>query len=94
MRILLTYDICTETPEGRRRLQKIAKLCEANGVRVQDSVFEMTPDPRRLCSIREALLSMMNQEEDSIRIYPLAQNEPDRMEILGRQVKAGPFLSV
>ena len=94
MRILLTYDIATDTTNGRRRLQRIAKFCEANGTRVQDSVFEMTPDPRRLEFIRRTLMNLMNPAEDSIRIYPLAKNEPERLEVLGKREEPRDFLAV
>ena len=40
MEILVTYDVNTETAEGRRRLRRVAKVCERFGQRVQFSVFE------------------------------------------------------
>lgn len=40
MQLLLTYDVSTIDPEGRRRLRQMAKLCEGYGHRVQKSVFE------------------------------------------------------
>ena len=40
MLILVCYDVSTETPQGRRRLRRVAKACEAVGQRVQKSVFE------------------------------------------------------
>ena len=35
MLVIVCYDVNTETREGRRRLRRIAKVCEATGQRVQ-----------------------------------------------------------
>lgn len=40
MLVLITYDVNTETPAGRKRLRQIAKQCVNYGHRVQCSVFE------------------------------------------------------
>lgn len=40
MLIIVTYDVSTETREGRKRLRRVAKVCEGHGQRVQKSVFE------------------------------------------------------
>ncbi|MDP2962076.1 MAG: CRISPR-associated endonuclease Cas2, partial [Sulfurimicrobium sp.] len=40
MLIIVTYDVSTETAAGRKRLRRVAKLCERTGQRVQKSVFE------------------------------------------------------
>ena len=40
MMVLITYDVSTETKEGRRRLRRVAKTCLNYGQRVQKSVFE------------------------------------------------------
>lgn len=39
MLVLITYDVSTETPQGRKRLRKVAKECVNYGKRVQNSVF-------------------------------------------------------
>ena len=44
MLIIVTYDVSTETKEGRRRLRRVAKVCESMGQRVQKSVFECQVD--------------------------------------------------
>lgn len=40
MMVLITYDVNTETPAGRKRLRKVARECVNHGQRVQNSVFE------------------------------------------------------
>ena len=44
MLVLITYDVNTETPEGKARLRKVAKQCVNYGRRVQNSVFECILD--------------------------------------------------
>jgi len=41
MLVVVAYDVNTETEEGRRRLRRVAKVCENCGQRVQNSVFEI-----------------------------------------------------
>ena len=40
MLVLITYDVNTEAPAGRKRLRQIARQCVNYGQRVQNSVFE------------------------------------------------------
>ena len=40
MLVLITYDVNTEDPAGRKRLRQIARQCVNYGQRVQNSVFE------------------------------------------------------
>lgn len=40
MEVLITYDVSTESPEGRKRLKRVAIICKNFGQRVQKSVFE------------------------------------------------------
>lgn len=44
MMVLITYDVNTETPAGKKRLRKVAKQCVNYGRRVQNSVFECILD--------------------------------------------------
>ena len=44
MLMLVSYDVNTVNAAGRRRLRRIAKLCESWGIRVQNSVFECYVD--------------------------------------------------
>ena len=47
MLYLITYDVSTTTPEGRRRLRKVAQACKDYGQRVQKSVFECLVEPEQ-----------------------------------------------
>ena len=78
MLILVSYDVSTETSEGRRRLRRVAKVCLNYGQRVQKSVFECKVDMGLLEILKNELLAEINKEEDSLRIYriiePLSKN--------------------
>ncbi len=69
MLILVSYDVSTETPEGRRRLWRVAKICTDYGQRVQKSVFECRVNPAQLEILRCRLLEEIDEMEDNLRLY-------------------------
>ncbi|MGW2655645.1 CRISPR-associated endonuclease Cas2 [Streptomyces sp. NPDC001478] len=71
MDLLLTYDVDTTTPEGRRRLRRVAKLCEGHGLRVQKSVFEIIVNDIDLLRLTAAVNDIINSDTDSVRVYRL-----------------------
>ncbi len=71
MLVLVTYDVSTVAPEGRRRLRRVARACQDYGVRVQLSVFECEVDPAQWTSLRARLLSLIEPASDSLRFYLL-----------------------
>ena len=83
MMVLVTYDVRTETKEGRRRLRRVAKACENRGQRVQKSVFECLLEPAQWRKLRHRLVEEINQDEDSLRFYFLGQNWRRRVEHIG-----------
>jgi len=90
MMALVTYDVNTETPEGRRRLRHVAKACQNVGQRVQHSVFECLIDPAQWVSLREKLLSIIEPEKDSLRFYFLGANWKRRVEHQGAKPSYDP----
>ncbi|MGE5191278.1 MAG: CRISPR-associated endonuclease Cas2 [Deltaproteobacteria bacterium] len=80
MYVLVTYDVCTTTPEGRRRLRQAAKACLDFGQRVQNSVFEMKVDPAQWTVCKGRLLEIVDPKEDSVRFYYLGANWQRRVE--------------
>ena len=44
MMVLISYDVSTTDPAGRKRLRDIAKKCRDHAQRVQNSVFEADLD--------------------------------------------------
>lgn len=73
MLILVTYDVSTETPEGRRRLRRIAKVCLNYGQRVQYSVFECSVDAAVYELFEEQVLAEIDEKVDNLRIYRLSE---------------------
>lgn len=71
MEVLVTYDVETVTPEGQRRLRRVAKICEGLGFRVQKSVFEVVCAPAQLLRLEADLRRQIEPATDSIRIYRL-----------------------
>lgn len=89
MDLLLAYDVDTTTPEGRRRLRKVAKLCEGHGLRVQKSVFEIVIDDITLLKLMAAAEEIIDTETDSIRVYRRPRNGLTEVHTLGAaQVEA------
>ena len=80
MMVLITYDISLEDPDGPGRLRRIAKACLDYGVRVQYSVFECEVDPAQWVVFRDQLLSIYDEEQDSLRFYKLGKNWKNRIE--------------
>jgi CRISPR-associated protein Cas2 len=83
MLYLITYDVATTTPAGRRRLRQAAQACKDYGQRVQKSVFECLIGPAEWVLLRERLVEIINPDEDSLRIYPLDENARSRIEHIG-----------
>ncbi|MEI2616595.1 MAG: CRISPR-associated endonuclease Cas2 [Thermomicrobiales bacterium] len=83
MRILVTYDVSTETAAGKRRLRKVALACLAFGQRVQKSVFECTLTEAQLMEFEHRLLRCISEQEDSLRIYRLREDRDQYLKTYG-----------
>jgi CRISPR-associated endonuclease Cas2 len=69
MELLVTYDVNTTTPEGRRRLRQVAQLCDGYGLRVQKSVFEVICNDTDLLQLTDRIDRIIDHTRDSIRVY-------------------------
>jgi CRISPR-associated protein Cas2 len=83
MELLVTYDVNTTTPEGRRRLRKVAQLCEGYGLRVQKSVFEVLCSDADLLRLTDSITHVIDPAHDSIRIYRMQQGAFQNARTLG-----------
>jgi CRISPR-associated protein Cas2 len=90
MMVLITYDVSTESPQGKRRLRRVAKTCENYGQRVQNSVFECLLDPAQWSALRARLVEVFEPKEDSLRFYFLGSNWERRVEHLGAKPTYNP----
>jgi CRISPR-associated protein Cas2 len=83
MLIIVTYDVSTETPAGRKRLRRVAKACEAMGQRVQKSVFECQVDQMRYEQLERTLLAEIDEKEDNLRFYRITEPVEVRVKQYG-----------
>jgi CRISPR-associated protein Cas2 len=90
MFVLVSYDVSTRTEAGKRRLRRVARLCQDRGQRVQNSVFECMVDPAQWVAFRAALIAVAVAEEDSLRFYFLGNNWKDRIEHIGTKPAYDP----
>jgi CRISPR-associated protein Cas2 len=71
MLVIVCYDVNTETRSGRRRLRRVAKVCESSGQRVQKSVFEFRIDLAQMEALERRLLAEVDLAQDCLRLYRL-----------------------
>ncbi|MBM4287968.1 MAG: CRISPR-associated endonuclease Cas2 [Deltaproteobacteria bacterium] len=81
--VLVTYDVATDTPEGRRRLRRVAQQCTNYGQRVQKSVFECLVNEMDLERLIRGLVKIIHKEEDSLRIYRLMEPLEKHVRVYG-----------
>lgn len=83
MMVLVTYDVNTQTKEGRRRLTNVAKICKDYGHRVQNSVFECMVPWDVYVVFKDKLTKAIDPKKDSLRFYRLGKNWKGRVETVG-----------
>lgn len=83
MMVLITYDVNTETAEGKTRLRRVAKQCVNYGTRVQNSVFECLLDKAQCVALKSILTNIIDEELDSLRFYYLGNNHRTKIEHVG-----------
>lgn len=85
MLVLITYDVSTIDAAGRKRLRKVAKICQDYGIRVQNSVFECILDSTQLKQVKFKLIDIINEEQDSLRFYTLGNNYKTKVDHVGNK---------
>ncbi len=83
MLIAVAYDI----PDDRRRT-KLAEHLENFGQRVQLSVFECLLEEKQAERMKAGIGRLVDEEEDTVRIYRLCVSCEERVEIVGRGVRS------
>lgn len=83
MLIIITYDVSTETKEGKRRLVQVARCCASYGQRVQNSVFECNLDYGQYIKLQNKLEKIINSQTDSLRYYNLGNNYNNKVLHIG-----------
>jgi CRISPR-associated protein Cas2 len=74
MLVIVCYDVNTETKQGRRRLRRVAKVCESTGQRVQKSVFECQVTLAEFETLERRLLGEIEVSEDCLRLYRMPES--------------------
>lgn len=90
MLVLVTYDVNTESSNGKKRLRHVAKKCVDYGQRVQNSVFECSVMPDQYVKLKNDLENIIDLEKDSLRFYLLGKNWDNRVETLGKNESYHP----
>jgi CRISPR-associated protein Cas2 len=90
MLVVVAYDVNTETEGGRRRLRRVAKVCEKCGQRVQNSVFECLVDAAKWVRVRADLVKEISTASDSLRFYFLGDNWKRKVEHVGAKPSYDP----
>ena len=90
MMVLISYDVSTIDEKGRKRLRKVAKECQDHAQRVQNSVFEADLDYSTFMKLKNRLISIIDEEKDSLRFYYLGNNWERRIEHIGAKNTYNP----
>ena len=90
MMTLVSYDVSTVEAAGRKRLRKVAKECVNYGQRVQNSVFEVDVDYGTFLKLKDRLMKIIDEEQDSLRFYYLGNNWKRRVEHIGAKETYDP----
>ncbi len=90
MMTLVSYDVSTVDVAGRKRLRKVAKECVNYGQRVQNSVFEVDVDYGTFLKLKDKLMKIIDEEQDSLRFYYLGNNWKRRVEHIGAKETYDP----
>jgi CRISPR-associated protein Cas2 len=87
--LLVVYDIAQA-----RRLQRVAKVMERYGVRVQKSVFECRLTRARQEEMTRRLSGVIEPGEDQVRVYTVPAEVLSGQQQLGRRGPDLPALTV
>ena len=93
MTYLISYDI-PSSKAGDKRRSRLAKRLEAYGLRVQYSLFEAELPPERLPALLAELTELIDEAEDSLRVYPMCAACSKRAARIGIEAPCehGPLL--
>ncbi|MEE0856571.1 MAG: CRISPR-associated endonuclease Cas2 [Ruminococcus sp.] len=90
MMVIISYDVSTSDPDGKRRLRKVEKECQNHAQRVQNSVFEADLDYSAFLKLKSRLVELIDHDKDSLRFYYLGNNWERRVEHIGAKQTYNP----
>ena len=91
MLMLVSYDVNTMTAAGKRRLRRVAKLCESWGIRVQNSVFECYVDWTQWIALKGKLEAICDSDLDSLRYYNMGNDYKGKAVHYGAKPTVDPI---
>lgn len=90
MMTLVSYDVSTVDFAGKKRLRKVAKECVNYGQRVQNSVFEVDVDYGTFLKLKDRLIKIIDEDQDSLRFYYLGNDWKKKVEHIGAKETYDP----
>jgi CRISPR-associated protein Cas2 len=78
------YLVCYDIVSDRRR-NKVSKILEGYGLRVQKSVFECVLDEKQYETLSKYLTRLVNKREDQVRFYPMSAHNRCKVAVMGTQ---------
>ena len=87
---LVSYDVSTVDSAGKKRLRKVAKECVNYGQRVQNSVFEVDVDYGTFLKLKDRLIKIIDEDQDSLRFYYLGNDWKKKVEHIGAKETYDP----
>jgi CRISPR-associated protein Cas2 len=75
---LYSYDVSSS-----RRRNKISRVLERYGCRIQKSVFQCDISAEDAAAIKKAVLRYLNNDEDSLLVYPICAKDAQKAEGYG-----------
>ena len=88
--VIISYDVAISGEGGQKWLRKIAKECQNHAQRVQNSVFEADLDYSAFLKLKNNLLEIVDEENDSLRFYYLGNNWQRKVEHIGAKNTYNP----
>jgi CRISPR-associated protein Cas2 len=89
MWVLVIYDICDE-----KRLNRVARLVQSYGQRVQRSVFECELDKNSLTRFQQQLALIIDKDEDAVKFFRLCNRCWEKCVALGQCERALPLKEI
>jgi len=82
VRVILVYDVSTETPQDRSRLNRVRKVVRRYLHQVQKSVFEGELTVSQLERLKLEVTRVADRKRDSVVIYSFKDAKELKREIL------------
>ena len=83
MMVLISYDVSTTSPAGKKRLRKVAKECQNHAQRVQNSVFEGELLESQAIKLKAELDMHIRDNKDSVILFKSRSKRWMEKEFLG-----------